>query len=271
MKSQGNRTPGGVLIHCFSTIESDFARQLVAGLRGADDARLAEWLVEFCGDDDERRALLSAAIGVAARQLVPDDVPPSQESDSIAWHELLKTATSLYGTVVEPLGRLPFISDRLLGQLLSEARRQRPESSEGTTRTTGPAGDVLAGLAVSRQLREAVSEALGVSVVPTYDALYEYDPAHSHVRTHLDAAAFEFTVHLLLEHENSDPGARSILIVHDPGGMTPRRIPIESGEAVVLAGRGTFHSWAALGACESRILTAIGFRRGRRPVVVWRK
>jgi hypothetical protein len=261
MKSQGNLTPHDVLIHCFSGIETDFARQLVAGLRGNNDSRLAEGLVEFAGNDAERRALLASVIGMAARQLLPHDMPPSEGPGAVAWQELLKAAALLYGTAVQPLGRLPFMTDRLLERLVSEGHRQRPESYEAGTRTTGPAGDLLAGLAVSRQLREAVSSSLGIPVAPTYDALYEYDPRGSHVRPHLDAPAYEFTVHLLLEHQSADPDAGSVLVVYEPGGTTPRRLTIRTGESVVLAGRGTIHSWAPLDADESRILTAIGFKR----------
>lgn len=260
MSSNGNQGATGVLIDCFSAIENEFARQLVARLRGSGNSRLAERLVELAGDDCESRSLLASAIGKAARHLVPDDEPPSNEPEATAWQELLKAADLLYGTAAEPLGRLTFISDRLLDSLISEAHHQKPEVGAGV-RAIGPAGDLLAGLAASRQLREALSASLGFRVVPTYDAMYEYDPPGSHVRTHLDAAAFEFTFHLLLEQKSEGREHASVLIVHVHREALPRRLEVRPGEAVVLAGRGTIHSWAPLGNDEFRILTAIGFKR----------
>jgi hypothetical protein len=44
-----------------------------------------------------------------------------------------------------------------------------------------------------------------------------------------------------------------------PGGPAPRRVPIEIGEAVVLQGRGTVHSWEPLAGDEERTLIAVGF------------
>jgi hypothetical protein len=114
---------------------------------------------------------------------------------------------------------------------------------------------------VSRQLRECVSAALGFAVVPTYEAVYEYDPPGSHVGTHVDSRAYEIVFHLLLEHASSlgDAG-ESVLVVHLPGEWSPTRIAVSPGDAVVLRGRGTIHSWQAMGDDDRRTLVAVGFR-----------
>ena len=53
----------------------------------------------------------------------------------------------------------------------------------------------------------------------------------------------------------------SELIAHLPSATTAARVELRVGEALVLRGRGTLHSWRALGGEERRILTAIGFKR----------
>lgn len=258
ISQKSESTPCTVLIRVFGEAGTDISREIAAALPEADSARLAAWFVDFAGRDPDRRAALATAIGQAARQLAPEDQPPAEPGEAMAWQALLEAAESLHEAGAKALGRPAFISDLLLEQLLMEARRERPESTENK-RATGSAGAVLAGLAVSRQLREAVSKALGVAVVPTYDALYEYDPPCSHTGTHLDAPGFEFTFHLQLEKTGAGPA--SVLIVHEAGQAAPRRLRIQTGDGVVIAGRGTIHSWAPLGADESRILTAIGFKR----------
>jgi hypothetical protein len=262
---ESNSTIRRVLIDAFSVREPDhsrpFVEELAETLRRAGDENLAAALVDFAGADPDRQAALARTIGQAARSLAPDDEPPREKAASEAWQVLLCAADRLYGSGVHPLGRLPFISERLLRALVGEARRQQPESTG--RRTTAPAGDILAGLAVSRQLREAVGRALGLSVVPTYEALYEYDPPGSHVRNHTDAGDFELTFHLLAEHTKADGQVgESVLIAHRPGESQPARISVSRGDGVVLRGRGTIHSWKAMGEGERRILTAIGFKRG---------
>jgi hypothetical protein len=225
----------------------------------AAPSALEEWLLEFAAVDGTHRKAVGDAVGIAARQLAPDDAPP-RGAERAVWEALVLAVDRLYGSGVEPLGRLPFIGDSLLGQLVGESLAQRPEEEGGDRRQVGAAGSVLAGLAVSRQLREAVGEALGLVLVPTYDAVYLYDPPRGHVRTHVDADDYEIVVHVVLEHTPPSGGsAGSALVVHEPGRPEPTRLLFAPGDAVVLRGRGTIHSWEALGADERRTLTAIGF------------
>lgn len=233
---------------------------LLARLACTDVVPGGELLVEFAGSGADRRAALADLIGLAALWITPSDDPPADGAAAVAWAALVSAAHGLNSSGVHALGRPPFITDSLLVHLLDEAGAQRPAGHGTSGRATARAGDVLAGLAVSRQLREAVGEALGVEVVPTYDAIYEYDSPGSHVRTHLDARHYEFVVHLLIAHTQPPGGAAaSVLVTHHPGIGGPRRLRLLAGEAVVLRGRGTLHSWKALGEGEHRTLTAIGF------------
>ncbi len=273
MKSQARNNPkstsSAVLAEALANIddrptESGLALvdELVARLGEADDTSLASWLVELAGPDADRRAALADLIGHAARRLAPEDQPPGAGPAAIAWGALVSAADDLYGSGAQALGRLPFLSDSLLGLLVEESRLQRPASPGTGRRTIGPAGDVLAALAVSRQLRSTVADALECAVVPTYDAVYGYDPPQSCVRTHIDARSYEFVVHLLVEQISPRGGIpESVLVVHLPGDRVPSRFRLQPGEAIVLRGRGTIHSWEALGEDECRTLLAIGFSR----------
>ena len=250
----GVRDPGG-------PARAALIGELIERLGEAGDETLGTWLVEFAGPNAERRATMADVIGIAARRLAPDDEPPAEGAAAAAWRALVVAADRLHGGGVRALGRLPFVGDDRLALLVAEARAQMPEHSGGARRTVGNAGDALAALAVSRELREAVSAALGFAVVPTYDAVYEYDPPGSRVRTHVDARDFEIVVHLLLEQASTrGDGGESVLVAHRPGAESPERLRLRPGESVVLRGRGTLHCWEPLGPDERRSLTAIGFQ-----------
>jgi hypothetical protein len=237
-----------------------FLDELVAHLSNGPHVALDRSLVEFAGPDRERREAFADIVGRAARRLAHGDDPPLEPAAATTWQGLVAAVDRLYGSGAYPLGSLPFVSDRLLGLLLDEARHHMPAGSATDRRTTRLGGDVLARLAVSRQLRDAVTHSLGVTVVPTYDAVYEYDPAGSHVRAHVDARHYPIVFHLILEHTQLRGGLmESVLVTHHPGEAQPRRHRLRPGEAVVLRGRGTIHSWQAIGADEHRTLLAIGF------------
>lgn len=274
MALPSSSTPSELLIDALATFgdgreapSREFADALLRNLRGDDhtaELSLIERLLATAADDPDRRTTLIDFVGHAALLLAPQDHPPVESAPASAWSALVSVANSLNGSGAYALGRLPFVDDARRRLLLDEAHRQLSSTAAlGANRAVGRAGDALAALAVSRKLRETVSRALGFAVTPTYDALYEYDPPSSHVRTHVDSREYEIVFHLLLEHATSrSDGGLSVLIAHLPNEATPTRIGIRAGEALVLRGRGTIHSWQSLGADEHRILIAIGFRPG---------
>lgn len=144
------------------------------------------------------------------------------------------------------LGRLPFVGDRLLAELAAEAERQRPDGSPGP---------VLRRLAVSRQVREAVGEAVGTAVVPTYNALYQYHEADTRLRPHRDRAGYDIVFHLTVTHRRP----ASTLHIEGHGD-----VPLPHGESLVLRGRDVLHGWAPLTPGERRTLVAVGFTDTRR-------
>ena len=246
----------------------DEARALLVDLLGRDCLRaglpetrsgsLADWLVGAAGTDDDRRAALTDAIGRAAALLTPDDRPPTSELEAEAWRALVSAAGRLHGFGAAPLRRLPFVSGRLLEVLAAEGRAGLP-STAAERRAVAPPGSMLTNLALSRKLRDAVATALNLIVVPTGDAIYEYDPPGTHVATHVDSRSYEIVFHLVIEHTSGTGPAVSELVVHRPDAPEPDRVVLRAGDGVALRGRGTIHSWRPLGSDESRLLVAIGF------------
>ena len=222
---------------------------------------LAEWLAAAAGPDGERREVLGDVLGSVARRLAHTGEASTERAAAEAWQALATVLDRLFGSGVQALGRLPFISDALLELLLTESRRQLPEQAADTSRPPpGPPGRALASLAVSPKLRDAVATAFDHAVAPTYDAVYLYDPPGSHVRTHVDTRDYELVVHLVLEHALPGDGSEgSALVAHLPAQPEPVRLPVKPGEAVALRGRGTIHSWEPLRDDEHRTMVAIGF------------
>lgn len=248
MSGDGDAVPGGYAAMVQRLLQHDDGR--------ADALRA---LVAAAGRSGDDRTAALDALRAAARGRADGIIPDASVGPALA--ALATAAHAIAGFGVHPLGRPAFLSPALLDLLRDEARAQLDGSGAGASarRSTQPAGEVLSHVAVSRQLREAVSAAAGRPLTATFDALYEYDPPGSHVRTHLDAAGYEWTCHLLVEHHRADAPGVSVLLAHRPDG-TIERHTLHAGEAIVLRGRGTLHAWAPLGADERRTLIAVGFR-----------
>ncbi|HEY4829584.1 MAG TPA: hypothetical protein VIH85_22665 [Solirubrobacteraceae bacterium] len=259
----GQRPGRSLLSEALLRLGADDA--LLAPLREADEddgpEALAASLVA-AADGEEKRSALADLAGTVARRLAPEDEPPTQADAAFAWFVLLCVADGLYGSAVANLGRLPFISDRLLALMAEEARVQLGSCSDATARTTAAGGRALNSLAVSRKLQEAIGSGLGVPVAPGYRALYAYDPPGSHVATHLDSREYELIFHMILEHDPpADGSPDSALVAHLPGQGTPVHVSLRPGEGVALSGRGTLHSWQRLGAGERRTMVEIAWVR----------
>jgi hypothetical protein len=218
-------------------------------------------LAAMSGDEEERSALADLA-GSAARRLAPDDEPPTGSAAAFAWLVLVTMADRLYGSSVAALGRLPFVSGRLVELMAHEARAQLGHLPDSGSRSTAPGARALNALAVSRKLQDAISGGLGTPVAPGYRALYAYDPPSSHVATHLDSREYEQIFHMILEHEPpSDGTPGSALVAHLPNRPAPVHISLRPGEGVALCGRGTLHSWQRLGPGERRTMVEIAWTR----------
>lgn len=246
-------------------VRAQIVGELLIGLRDSDQlatAQTVELLAAIAGADDDRRAALADVVGTIARRLAPDDEPPAGRACQAAWRVLVGIADRLYGSRVAAMGRLPFISARLVELMTLEARARLRERPESGRRVSAEGGRALASLAVSRRLEDAVGAALGYAVVPGYRALYAYDPPGSHVQSHVDARDYELIFHMVLEHDlPTDGSPGSALVAHLPGHINPARVWLRPGEGVALCGRGTIHSWQELREDERRTLVDVGFSR----------
>jgi hypothetical protein len=213
-------------------------------------------------DSEEERSALADVAGTIARRLAPEDEAPREPGAAFAWLVLVATANRLYTSAVASLGRLPFISDRLLELMADEARAALGDRSGADARVTAPGGRALAALAVSRKLQNAIGDGLKAPVAPGYRALYAYDPPSSHVRTHLDSSEYELIFHMILEHQlPSDGSPGSALVAHLPERSAPLHISLRPGEGLALSGRGTVHSWQRLRPDEQRTMVEIAWVR----------
>jgi hypothetical protein len=222
--------------------------------RARNDAELLP-VDAFARSSDAAREVVLDALASAAHRL-------RSTAGAEPWMtRLLALAHGLTGSGAFLLGRPAFLGSALIGALLAEARALGSDiDPNGSRRSTRNAGDALARVAVSRQLREVVSAAAGHDLAPTFDALYEFDPPGSHVRAHFDSRGYEWTCHVLLVHEGTPPvlNRTSVLVAYLPDGAVT--LQVRAGDAVLLRGRGTLHEWLPLAADERRIMTAIGFR-----------
>jgi hypothetical protein len=214
------------------------------------------------GASEEERSALADVAGTIARRMALEDEAPREPGAAFAWLVLLAAVDRLYGSALASLGRLPFISDRLLEFMADEARAALGDCSGAEARVTASGGRALAALAVSRKLQGAISNGLETPVAPGYRALYAYDPPGSHVRTHVDSSEYELIFHMILEHQLPGDGASgSALVAHLPDRGAPTHVWLGPGEGVALSGRGTLHSWQRLGPGERRTMVEIAWVR----------
>jgi hypothetical protein len=137
--------------------------------------------------------------------------------------------------------------DELLDALRAEARPM----------VTADDAPVLAALCASDAVADAASRAAGRPLVPSRTAAYQIDEAFG---IHLDREPFPFVFDVVVEHR-CPAGARGAqLQVFGPTGE--ERLAPAVGEGLVLAGRGTLHSWEPLAEGEHRTMITIGLAPG---------
>jgi hypothetical protein len=238
----------------------DVALERLAALPDLSAAALGGRLAAL-GDDAREHAALTDLLGLAARTLAPDgDEVAATGASAAAWRALSIAVDRLHSSGAVALGRLAFLSDALIDGLVREAREKLPERPGDGERLYAVAGPLLARLAVSRQLKDALRAAYGAALEPSYDAVYMYDPPGSHVRTHVDNRAYELIWHLVLEHTlPADGSGGSALVTHPPDSTRADRLALAPADSVLLHGRGTLHSWQPLRAGERRTLIGVGY------------
>jgi hypothetical protein len=237
----------------------DSLRAFVDSLPATAGLPMTTWVIEQSAADERRAIALTDAMGRAARMLAPRGSPPNDAFDRAAFHALLWILDRLHGCRVRGLGRLAVLDDALLQALVIEGQQMQPASAPGRRRATAQAGEILEGLAVRADLRACVADALGIEVVATGDAIYEYDGPGSFIGPHVDSHEYPLVLHILLEHASSAATGRSVLTTFSPDSELPLRTTLSAGESVLLSGRGTLHHWEPLAADERRTLVAIGF------------
>jgi hypothetical protein len=130
----------------------------------------------------------------------------------------------------------------------------RAEAQPAVTPDTAP---VLAALCTSDTVADAASRAAGRPLVPSRSAAFQIDEAFG---IHLDRQPFPFVFDVVIEHHCPPNTHGAQLWVLGPTGE--QRIAPGVGEGLVLAGRGTLHSWEPLAEGEHRTMITIGLTPG---------
>lgn len=177
---------------------------LAAHIGVGSQVSIDDALVTFIGGDQCRRDAVVEIAGAVARHLANGDDPPFAPESLVVWHSLVRVVDALVGSGVCAIGRPSFVSDHLLDALRREAMDSTPEAEVSSGRVAWAGGATLARLAVSRQLRDELTRALGAAVAPAHDAIYEFDPPGSHVRPHVDGRHYPIVFHLVVHHDPVD-------------------------------------------------------------------
>jgi hypothetical protein len=208
----------------------DAARAMSAALRanpGADPAAVA---VE-CAADPE--GLADALSHVA-------DYPVDMSS-------LVALAAHLHPAGWWWTDPVQIFHDELLEALRAEARPT----------VTADDAPVLAALCASDAVADAASRAAGRRLVTTRSAAYQIDERFG---IHVDREPFPFVFDVVVEHRCPEGKRGAQLRVLGPTGE--ERLAPGVGEGLVLAGRGTLHSWEPLADGEHRTMITIGLAPG---------
>jgi hypothetical protein len=206
------------------------AHAMTAALR-ADPHADPVWLAEQCAIDREG---LADALSHVADYTV--DMAP-----------LVALAAHIHPAGWWWTDPLKIFDDELLDALRAEAR-------PAVTPDDAP---VLAALCASDAVADAASRAAGRRLVPTRTATFQIDEAFG---IHLDREPFPFVFDVVIEHRCPDGVQGARLQVLEPGGS--QRLAPGVGEGLVLAGRGTLHSWEPLADGEHRTMITMGLVPG---------
>jgi hypothetical protein len=129
--------------------------------------------------------------------------------------------------------------------------------AEARPMVTADDAPVLAALCASDAVAEAASRASGRRLVPSRSAAYQIDEAFG---IHLDREPFPFVFDVVVEHRCPEGAQGARLQVFGP--TDDERLAPGVGEGLVLAGRGTLHSWEPLAEGEHRTMITIGLVPG---------
>jgi hypothetical protein len=203
--------------------------------------------------------LMSVAVGgIAPRGGLPAD---GVRLD--AWNAGLQVLGEMHPSGLRLVGRAPFMTDAVLGELQAEAAAQARISHRTGAQELSPGGPRAVALSSDPAVIDHLSEAVGHRVAPTEIGSYlYYNRAGDHLYPHVDTDIFSVNLITMVEH--AVPAGMQIekgsaLTIFTPGNEL-RRVPLKAGESAVLLASGTVHGRETIAAGESVTILTIGFR-----------
>jgi hypothetical protein len=190
-------------------------------------------------EGEETYRFLRVLLGNASIALAPDCRVPTNPVLLAAWKTVVALFARLYRSTIRPLGHLPWLDESTLAKLKGETARGRARGRFASGMRPGPAGRELA---VDRRLMKAVGKALGLSVVPGYEARYNfYTRDGDYFWPHPDDPEYAVNVLICLDHKRPARGTGSALLAYRPDGSV-ERYELAPGSALAIEARGLVHA-----------------------------
>ena len=232
----GTRDPRKKLARVAARMESGSTQEWTA-----TSARLVRSLVRKLRprEKEDVYRLLRVLLGNASIALAPDCHVPTDPVLLVAWKTVVALFARLYSSAIKPLGHLKWLDKQGLATLQRETSQGRTRGREASGMRPGPAGRALA---VDPRLMKAVGKALGLSVVPGYEARYNfYGRDGDYFWPHPDDPEYAVNVLVCLDHKRPASGAGSALLAYRPDGSV-ERYELAPGSALALEARGLVHA-----------------------------
>lgn len=219
------------------------------------------------------QANLKLILGLSAGRLVPDKAPSADRGRRAVSHalEILCPYEVVDPRGIQYQGRPSFLTDGLLGSLVTEAEHVGRKAVPFDEHYLGCGGPLADHLATSNELAELVA-----SVVPKAQAtgiasyLYYRDPGQG-IIPHIDTDIFSLNVLMMLAH-HIPPGRTepSALYMHFADG-SDQRLQLSPGEVVIFLAGTQAHSRTPICHDEQVTILTFGFMPEGAPLENYRR
>ena len=210
-------------------------------------------------------ALLRGSLSMAIQEICPNGVLPKNNEELSLFKDYaylisrIQNHNKISETGVNYFGRPSFMTDKLLNQLINEAKNEvRPRAIKQIGHYLRLGGTIADRIALSNELNELVTTYTTQST-PTGIASYLfYEKVGDGLAAHVDTTSFSINVNINLWHE-AVGNKNSFLYVFDINGEKMRKYYFKPGEIMITYGDSIVHGRSQLSVNESIGILTIGF------------
>lgn len=214
--------------------------------------------------DEPERSNLMLLLSLAAGGLSPTFDRPSVGIDACAFNTITETLVGLQpyrdrigANGIAYRGRPPFMTDKLLMSLQSEAVELRPHAHRFDEHFLGCGAPTANALAASDQLSAFVTQFAGDVQSTGVASFIYYDEPGQGIQPHVDTEVFSLNVLIMLGHKRV-LGKNSALVIFPPRGEE-ERIDLMDGEMVIFFAGSVPHGREPIQVGESVSILTLGF------------